>query len=51
MDSLTLKRHSFFQNKNNTKVTQFRFQISDFSVSTRSFKTQQYLSELEFPKN
>ena len=27
---LALKRHNFFQNKNNTKTTQFHSQTSDF---------------------
>ena len=40
MDPWTLKRHNFFQNKNNRKATRFCSQISDFKVATGSLEIQ-----------
>ena len=51
MDSLTLKHHNSFQNKNDRKPTQLCSQISDFKVATKSLKIQGYLRELEHPRN
>ena len=52
MDSLTLKLHNSFQNKNNRKARHsFATRPLIFKFSTRSFKSQWYPHELELPKN
>ena len=52
MDSLTLKLHNSFQNKNNRKARHsFAARPLIFKFSTRRFKSQWYLHELELPKN
>ena len=52
MDSLTLKLHNSFQNKNNRKARHsFAARPLIFKFSTRSFKSQWYPHELELPKN
>ena len=52
MDSLTLKLHNSFQNKNNRKARHsFAARPLVFKFSTRSFKSQWYPHELELPKN
>ena len=54
MDYLTLKRHNFFQNKNDRKATrssQSYSHTSNFYVATRSLKIHCYLRELELPNN
>ena len=51
MDSLTLKLHNSFQNKNNRKARHsFAARPLIFKFSTRSFKSQWYPHELELPK-
>ena len=44
MDSLTLKPHSFFQNKNNRKA-------SDFEVAARSLKISWSSPEIDLETN
>ena len=48
MNSLTLKRHNSFQNKNNRKATRFPPRPLIFKLQK---KFENYLHELELPKS
>ena len=50
MNSLTLKSHNSFQNKNKKTHAHFCYHTTDFKVATRGLKIQLYLHVLELPK-